>query len=474
MKLRNRQKSFVVQATKIILMLTIVSMMGCKKFLEIPPPRTELVSSSVFSSPSTANGVVLGMYSRMINDLGFPYRISQLTGMAGDEHQSYSTVADINSFYLDNINSQNRFISTDLWNQPYNFIYNANSILEGVNSSNLTSQLKNQLTGEAKFIRAFWHFYLVNLYGAIPLVTSTEYTLNGSMARTAAADVYNQIIADLKDAQNLLNENYVSADGLTTSAERVRPNKSVATALLARVYLYNNDFADAEIEATKIISQSTYSLVSNLSLVFLKNSNETIWALQPAPSGAFATPEGNSYVLTTLPNANLDSKNLTISSNLLSAFTSGDNRKTNWIGDYSGYKFPNKYKIISGTTLTEYSIVFRLAEQYLIRGEARAQQNKLLEGLQDVNKIRNRAGLLDTTATSKDQLLDIILNERRLELFSEYGHRWFDLKRMGKIDQVMTVVTPQKGTSWSSYKKLFPLPKQSLDSDPNLIQNPGY
>lgn len=464
----------IIKGCWVLLGLTMIITIGCKKFLEVPPPKTELVTSNTFSSPLTANGVALGIYSRMVNELGFPYRISQLTGLAGDELQNYSTVPNILTFYGNNVNSQNAFIGTDLWNQPYNFIYNANSILEGVNASNLTSQLKKQLIGEAKFIRAFWHFYLVNLYGNIPLVTSTDYTVNGSLSRTAIIDVYKQIIADLKDAQQLLNESYISADGITTSQERVRPNKSVATALLARVYLYSNDFVNAEIEATKILNQSGYSLVTDLSKVFLKNSSETVWALQPAPSGAFATPEGNSYVLTTIPSANLSIRNTTVSSNLLNAFETGDNRKMSWIGSFNTYKFPNKYKVRSSTALTEYSIVLRLAEQYLIRAEAKAQQNKIAEGLQDVNKIRNRAGLSDTTTTNKDELLDIILHERQVELFSEYGHRWFDLKRTGKIDQVMTAVVTQKGTTWSDYKKLFPLPKQSLDSDPNLVQNPGY
>lgn len=456
-------------------LLIILLYVGCKKFLEIPPPKTDIETSNVFTNSTTANATVLAIYSKTLYDRGLPYTLSMLTGLASDELKNNAVaVPDIATFYNNNLNSLNGFLYSDYWSQGYNFIYSANSIIDGVKSSGqLSSELKNQLTGEAKFIRAFWYFNLVNLFGDVPLIISTDYALNASSSRTAVSEIYQQIIADLKEAKTLLHDNYIDVDGVTTTFERARPNKSVASALLSRVYLYTNDWPNAESEATGIINNSAYRLVS-IDSVFLKNNNETILAFQPNPGVSYSTPEGYGYILNGTPATGSSLNSATISPTLINAFESNDIRKTKWIGVYSTYMFPYKYKVKSGTSLTEYSVVLRLAEQFLIRAEARAQQNKLAEGLQDVNKVRSRAGLTDTSTANKDVLLNIILHERQVEMFSEYGHRWFDLKRTGKIDQIMTSVAPQKGATWSSYKSLFPIPQKELDSDPNLKQNPGY
>ncbi|MBO9573745.1 MAG: RagB/SusD family nutrient uptake outer membrane protein, partial [Chitinophagaceae bacterium] len=155
------------------------------------------------------------------------------------------------------------------------------------------------------------------------------------------------------------------------------------------------------------------------------------------------------------------------------------------------YFFPYKYKNnlfdpnITGVDgyqyMTEYQMMFRLAEQYLIRAEARAQQNKLTEGISDLDKIRERAGLpliIDNNPEiSQENLLNAIFHERQVELFTEYGHRWFDLKRTGKADEVMNVVTPIKsqGTvEWQSHQQFFPIPQSDIDKAPNLTQTAGY
>src|SRR6202000_1804437 len=98
-------------------------------------------------------------------------------------------------------------------------------------------------TGEAKFIRAFWHLYLTNVYGDVPLALTTDYNVTGKLSRTPRVQVLQQVITDLKDAQSSLNSNYVDVTDTTATTERVRPNKAAATALLARVCLYLGDYA---------------------------------------------------------------------------------------------------------------------------------------------------------------------------------------------------------------------------------------
>jgi len=119
-------------------------------------------------------------------------------------------------------------------------------------------------------------------------------------------------------------------------------------------------------------------------------------------------------------------------------------------------------------------MVLRLAEQYLIRAEARAQQNNVGGAQSDLNTIRTRAGLPNTTANDKTSLLAAIIHERQVELFSEWGHRWLDLKRSGNLDAMMAVVAPAKGATWSSNWQWYPIPSYEIVQDPNLVQNPGY
>jgi hypothetical protein len=118
----------------------------------------------------------------------------------------------------------------------------------------------------------------------------------------------------------------------------------------------------------------------------------------------------------------------------------------------------------------DHSTVLRLAEQYLIRAEARTQQNNIAGAQADVNVIRHRAGLGDTPANDKESLLTAIDQERKHELFNEWGHRWLDLKRTGRADAVLSAIKPQ----WKPTAVLFPIPESEIINNPALKQNPGY
>jgi hypothetical protein len=370
----------------------------------------------------------------------------------------------------------------DLWSDSYKVIYMANAVVAGLgNNSKINVKIKNQLIGEAYFTRAFLNFNLINLFGDIPLVTNTNYSSNAILPRTAVSAVYLQIINDCKNADNLLGDNFIDNSDTTVTTERTRPNKWAAEALLARVYLYTNDYIDAETMATNVIGNSAlFSLTTSLSDVFLANSTESIWQLQNNPSFTYVA-EGNNFTISYGLSTYGESSSSTISPQLLSAFEPGDNRKTTWIGtykDYSGntYLFPNKYqKINYGKPITQYSSVLRLAEQFLIRAESRVQQGNTSGALADLNVIRNRAGLANYSGlTDKSSLITAILHERQVEFFTEYGQRWFDLKRTNQANTVMGIVTPLKGGVWSSYKQLWPIPQGDLSTDPKLTQNTGY
>lgn len=138
------------------------------------------------------------------------------------------------------------------------------------------------------------------------------------------------------------------------------------------------------------------------------------------------------------------------------------------------HRYPAKYKSKSTSTVEECVTPFRVGEQFLIRAEARANLDNINGAKSDLNSVRTRAGLGNTPANDKISLIDAVLKERRVELFSEYGHRWLDLKRLDVIDNVMMAFAPAKGSTWLSYKKLLPIPNAEMENNPALDQNNGY
>jgi hypothetical protein len=453
----------------ISLLLFFCFLFSCKKFVEISAPPTLLVNQNVFTSDVSATSAMVGTYSAMMSTSGIAsggvLSITQLAGLYADEFINYNTDPNVEVFYKNSLTSANPYVDNNIWNEGYKYIYSANAVLDGLNSSReISDSTKKQLEGEAKFIRAFFDFYLVNLFGDIPLITSTDYQVNAIASRTKTATVYAQIIADLKDAQTKLSADYSFSKG-----ERIRPTSWAATALLSRVYLFLNDWADAELAATAIINNSSlFNLNQDLNSVFLANSTEAIWQLMPVQPG-YNTNEGETFILTGAP------QNVSIAQELLNAFEPGDNRRINWVDSIAiggqTYYFAYKYKVQAGSTLTEYSMVLRLAEQYLIRAEAETQLNDLGDAAIDLNIIRNRAGLPNTTSTTQSDLIAAIIHERQVELFSEWGHRWFDLKRNNLANQILGLV---KSPNWLPTDTLFPIPKIEITNDPNLTQNPGY
>jgi hypothetical protein len=477
-----------VQGTIIIAWLFILlafSLNSCKKFLDIPQPQTKLVTASVFNNDATATSAQLTIYIQMWTNAE-SYLMASNMGLYSDELQNYSTQIPQVPLYTNSLTASSNLSS---WSTYYNYIYEANAVINGLQTTTGTSAaVKQQLTGEAYFIRAFWHFYLTNIYGDVPLVLTTDYTTNGTIGRTPRAQVLQQVVADLKTAEGLLNVNYVDGTDTATTTERVRPNKAVAEALLARAYLYLADygkdasnFGNAETEATAVITNSAYSL-SPLSGVFLENGSEAIWQLQTPSNQSADTPDGQFFILLGAPSTGTH-RSATISSQLMSSFEPNDQRKIAWIGNYTTtqapvitYYFPYKYKNNTYQN-QEYDMVLRLGEQYLIRAEARAEQNNISGALADLNMIRNRAGLSNYNgATDQASVLAAILHERQVELFTEWGHRWFDLCRTGNANSVMGVVCPQKDGTWNSngYQLLWPIPQLDRSADANLTQNPGY
>ncbi|SDE66139.1 SusD family protein [Mucilaginibacter pineti] len=474
--MKNYRNKAYFTGCKVLSLILLIVTSSCNKLIDIPAPEGKVSSENAFANDASATSAVLGIYSGIAS---FQWMLTVNntvnSSLMTDELTYNGSDATYLQFYRNSISSNNTIVEFSFWQKSYESIYRINSAIEGLTSNTLVKEsLRNQLLGECKFLRAFTYFYLINYFGDVPLVLTSDYRVNAKLSRTNSKEVEESILADLLAAQSLLQENY-------PTNERVRANKWTATALLARFYLYQKQYLLAETASTSIINSTMYSLVlANLNDVFLAGSSEAIFQFKPSRNNT-NTEEGAIFVpsvtSTVIPN-------FTISTALMNKFELGDKRKAEWIGTLkvndTDYFYPFKYKQGSSfTSLTEYLIIFRLAEQYLVRAEARAQQGNLTGAISDINIIRARSrdssitGALPNlpTTLSNIQTLDAIEKERAVEFFVEQGFRWIDLKRTNRIDVVMKSIKP---TTWETTDGLYPIPANQILVNTALLQNPGY
>jgi starch-binding outer membrane protein, SusD/RagB family len=461
MKMINQYNRFLfyIAATGII-----SSFSACKKYLEIDLPKDKMTTESTFSNATNTLAAVNGMYTFALKSpTFFNYQGDFLLGAAADEF-----VYGGSNYYDDWANNTLPGSNQDLqnaWTLFYQVIYQANNIIENVPASPISDSLKAVYMGEAKVFRAFCHLYLTMYWGNVPLIQTTDVTKTAAIGRTPKADVLNAIVDDLQYAESKLP---------TGTVRNGRFNKYMATALLARVYLYQKNWANAEAKATSLISNtSNFTLPGDLTKVFLRGSKEAIWQVNTASDYNYTYWAGNC-----VPPAGTTSSNYfyIVRPELYNAFDATDLRLANWIGKltlasgpfYYDYKYKQTSTPASSSANEDYMLL-RLAEQYLIRAEARAQQNNLNAAIDDINAIRTRAGLtaLSYGMTQADVLL-AVEKERKLELFGEgYGHRWIDLVRTGRADAVLGA---EKSATWKSTTVTFPIPDKEILNNPALGQ----
>lgn len=449
---------------------------ACEDFIEVEVPNHKITSETVFSNDETAQSAMTGVYNRLFNNSFFnggSRSVTFLAGLAADNFTDTSNIYQILEFGVNTIEVSNSW-NLDLWAGSYNMAYMVNAILENITNSNtLSEKTIKSLEGQAKFIRAFTYFNLTNLYGDVPLLLSTDYHNNATAPRNDRAVVFNQIIQDLEDAITLLENDY--PDG-----ERTRPNIYAVMSLLARVHLYLENWEQAEYYSSQVINQGAlYKLLKDPNQVFLANSEEAIWQISPIGWGSSFTHtnEGNLFIPTTTitPIA-------VLSESFMDQWTDPqDVRLTNWVESFTSngelFFYPYKYKIqydASGGKINEYSMVMRLAEQYLIRAEANAHLGNLQNAITDIDRIRERAEIVLISESNphitQSELLEIILEERRKEFFGEWGHRWFDLKRFGKS----AILSQKPNSNWQETNIWFPIPENERLKNPKLTQNEGY
>jgi hypothetical protein len=433
-----------------------LGLVSCKKYLE-EKPNNAIATEDAISDAGTARAAIVGAYDRVQSYYASQY--PTLGTITADNVVFNGTLSeylqlDQNSIPTDNV------ITIGAYLNIYRAINSANSVITyvpAVKDPLLTDAEKNKILGEAYFIRALSYFDLARGWGGVQLQLKPTSDLNGlkGVKRSTLDQTYDHVLADLIQAENLLPE-----DGST----RNRAQKSTALALRARLHLYRKQWADAEKYASLVIANTKFKLVKPYNSFFTAPflTTESVFEL------TYSNNDRNGFWGTWYPSSLGGSFTLKPSDAIVAKLNNpliGGTRSTLIAGTA-----PSVYGVLYNTRTTSIdpSYVIRIAELYLIRAEARAQQEKLIgdnSASADLNIIRDRAGLGPTAATEKADLLQAIEDENSVE-FAFEAHRWFDLTRTGRAGAVLGITNPNRF--------LFPIPLSDILSDPDVTQNPGY
>nr|WP_068890025.1 RagB/SusD family nutrient uptake outer membrane protein [Pedobacter panaciterrae] len=436
-----------------VLIAAIFFLASCKKYLE-EVPNNSLPTESSITDVSTARAAIIGTYDRLQGYYASNY--PTLGTITADNVIFNGTLSeylqlDQNAVPTDNV------ITVAAYQNIYKTVNSANSVITyvpGVTDPLLTAAEKNKILGEAYFIRALSFFDLARGWGGVQLQLkpTTDLTVLKGIKRSTLDQTYDQVLADLVKAEELLPE-----DGTT----RNRAQKSTARALRARLHLYRKQWADAEKYATLVIGNTKYSLVKPYKSFFTApfQSAESVFEL------AYSVNDRNSYWNLWYPSSAGGQFTLKPSDALVAKLnnpTIGGTRNALIAGSGA-----TVYGVLYNTTSTstDPSYLIRIAELYLIRAEARAQQNHLEAAAEDLNAVRKRADVPETGATTQADLIKAIEDENGIE-FAFEAHRWFDLVRTERAGVVL-------GLTNKNYW-LFPIPYSDILSDPDVTQNPGY
>jgi hypothetical protein len=426
-----------------------------------PEPTSGVSDSRSIYDEKSANATLNGAYNLLMGsgyyglDYDFiPYLFADNVKFVGIQTY-YKIFVRLNGYGQTSLQSDNSALD-GVWSAIYRTVNNANHLIEKVNDvddPNFTQAERDNILGQAYFIRALAYFDLSRYWGGVQLVTKPTTSPNDveGLVRSSLEETYVQIDSDLKKAEGLLQ----------STDSRIFVDLGTVQALAARIALYRNDWAKAETYASSVISNGKYQLVKPYSVFYTtKASTESIFELnftttQTNPTGSWWRPSelGGRYEVS------LNDEIV----ELLQDPDAGGNRADIISISEKSKEIYNGIYWRSGQDNPQY--LFRIAEQYLIRAEARAHLNKLPESLADVNEIRRRADVADLTADKYDTVekaLQVIEDERRLE-FAVENHRFFDLRRTGRLSAVLGEV--------EGY--LFPIPINELIKDPSLTPNPS-
>ncbi|HPE58430.1 MAG TPA: RagB/SusD family nutrient uptake outer membrane protein [Bacteroidales bacterium] len=436
--------------------IILISLTSCAKVLDVEPYQS-ISPEDALKDKTGIERAITGSYSVLGNVGSYGRYQIIVSDLAADNLDWVATSVDYSEIDQNDINANNIVID-GIWSANYDGINRVNNILHKLpDIPDLTENEINLFEGEARFLRALFHFNLVNFFGGVPVKTQPTLDLsNIDQARNTRDEVYLQIIEDLTIAE----------EKLPASVAPGHAGSFSASALLARIYLtrfhlsnVQEDAAKAIEKANKVINEGGFTLTENYADLFNGNNSEIIFQV------VFDAQNYNRLAQNFFP---ISLKGLYIiapSADYMTCYDPIDSvRFTNSaMTDSTGKSYCNKYRDI--VTGTDRVMVLRLAEMYLIKAEALAYTNGSLDEIKaSIDLVRARAGLTGTTASGIEELKTAIENERRYE-FAFEGHRWHDLVRTGRATAVMGIEEKQT---------LFPIPLSEMQTNKKMTQNEGY
>ncbi|HSF55695.1 MAG TPA: RagB/SusD family nutrient uptake outer membrane protein [Algoriphagus sp.] len=474
-------------------------MVSCgEDFLE-KAPKGELTSDNFFKDANQAEQAVNAIYAHLRNFNVHVFSYIGITDIASDDADKGSVpgdagfLQDINDFTFD----ANNTAVNGIWSGYYQGVFRANQVLANVPNIEMDAELQTRLLGEARFLRAYFYFFLVRTYGDIPLIDRPLNPDEYRQPKVSAAQIYDFIEDDLEFAiANLPEKSEYSATDLG------RATSGAAKAYLAKVHLFQNDFQSAFQLAQEVINSGEYALYPNYEAIFRRegeHSSESIFEVSTVglEQGGGASQFNEVQGIRGNPNNGWGFNNP--SNDLIAAYEENDprlgatvifNGDTLSTGEVvkadpnmgAGAKFskkawvPERPPIGFGNSGANIRL-FRYADLLLIAAEAANELGNSTDALNYLNQVRERARqgneaiLQDVTTTNQAELRTAIWQERRVELAMEQ-HRYFDLVRQGQAEEVFNDL----GINWTPGKhEVFPIPQSEIDiSGGTLTQNPGY
>jgi hypothetical protein len=428
-------------------------------------PQQSLPTDDIFTSETNVRGVLAGAYNGLQGSVPDDLVFTELAGDNAGHTGSFPSWASVDQHNLLASNAEAR----DMYINYYDVINTANNLISftaDVDDVSFSEQEKNEIIAQAKVIRAISYHSLVRWFGGVPLILAPADAIDESVnvPRSTATQVYDQILTDLTDAETVL--------GAAGSSGATSISGYAVKAYLARAYLYTEQYGLAETKASEVISSTSYSLPAEYSASFGvleadgQGSSESIFEL------SYTTEDANSLSFFALPNGFGGRYEYGPEIAYINIYDPSDTRSATNLSTIAGDPVLGKYFRLNGN---DNVVMIRLAEMYLIRAEAIAQQDyadpvRALAAQDDINTIRNRAGLGDVdplNVTTLEEFMDELLLQRRIELDQE-GHRWHDLVRTGRA--VSTFGIDANYTLW-------PIPQREVDSNSGITpadQNPGY
>lgn len=437
----------------------LLTSMSCNDLLT-PKPVDRITDDQVLTDAGSARVVLTSAYRDLAN-LGAPKIIAgDLTADNLIHNGTFTQYREISSKDMSASNGS----ASAIWGTIYSMSYIASFLNEGLGGIDIPQVEQDEILAAASFLRAYAYFVGVYTFGGLPIVTTTTVDENRIIPRASFEETLAFIESDLLFALDKLPEEPFNSGEASNGAVK---------ALLARFYLFTGNWLEAEKYATDVIvgnGTKEYLLEEEFENTIEDFSTESILEVVYSANDNPGTSTNFS-----INNLFVGRREIIPSSEMVLALQNdGGDRKI--VLEFDG---ANARGSDNGWTIIRYEPfdniqLLRLAEMYLIRAEARAQQNNISgeeSAESDINIIRERADVPLIQGSSKNQMLLVIENERRMELCFE-GHRWFDLVRTGRAKPVMDEFT----SNWTEKDELWPIPLREITNNPSLknAQNPGY